>query len=122
MPRYKYLANRFLTIMENLVMGTHLSECHTGYRAYSRELLQTVPFLRNSNDFVFDTQMIFQAHSFGFQFGEVPVTTVYSNEASSISFWSSMKYGLQTLSVAASYLFHRLGIYRADIFEPAHRN
>jgi glycosyltransferase involved in cell wall biosynthesis len=122
MPRYKYLANRFLTTIENLVMGTQLSECHTGYRAYSRELLQTVPFLRNSNDFVFDTQMIFQAQSFGFRFGEVPVRTIYSNEASSISFGSSMKYGLQTLSIAARYLFHRLGLYRADIFEPAHRN
>lgn len=121
MPRYKYYSNRFLTAIENLVMGTKLSECHTGYRAYSRELLLTVPFLRNSNDFVFDTEMIFQAHLFGFRFAEVPVSTRYFNEASSISFQGSVKYGLQTLGVAARYLLHRLGLRHADVFEPAHR-
>ncbi len=121
MPRYKYYSNRFLTAIENLVMGTKLSECHTGYRAYSRELLLTVPFLRNSNDFVFDTEMIFQAHLFGFRFAEVPVSTRYFNEASSISFHGSVKYGLQTLGVAARYLLHRLGLRHTDVFEPAHR-
>ena len=121
MPRYKYLSNRFLTGVENLVMGTNLSECHTGYRAYSRKLLLTVPFLRNSNDFVFDTEMIFQAHRFGFRFAEVPVSTRYFNEASSISFRGSLKYGLQTLGVAARYLIHRLGLRRIDVFEPARR-
>lgn len=121
MPRYKYISNRFLTAVENLVMGTKLSECHTGYRAYSRELLTTVPFLRNSNDFVFDTEMIFQAQRFGFRFAEVPVSTRYFNEASSISFRGSLKYGLQTLWVAARYLVHRLGLRRVDVFEPARR-
>ena len=111
-----------LKTVENLAMGTNLSECHTGYRAYSRELLQTVPFLRNSNDFVFDTQMIFQAHNFGYRFAEVPVNTSYSNKASSISFGGSVKYGLQTLVVAARYLLHRLGIPNSEIFEPAHRD
>jgi hypothetical protein len=110
MPRYKYLSNRFLTTIENLVMGTRLTECHTGYRAYSRQLLETVPFLRNSNDFVFDTQMIFQANHFKFRFYEVPVSTRYFAEASSISFWASVRYGLSTLSVALHYLLHRLGI------------
>ena len=104
MPRYKYVSNRFLTGVENLVMGTNLSECHTGYRAYSRELLLTVPFLRNSNNFVFDTEMIFQAEHFGFRFAEVPVSTRYFNEASSISFWASMQYGLSTLAVGMRYL------------------
>ena len=121
MPRYKYLSNRFLTSIENLVMGLNLSECHSGYRAYSRRLLLTVPFLRNSNDFVFDTEMIFQAHRFGFRFAEVPVSTRYFNEASSISLGGSLKYGLQTLGVAFRYLVHRLGLRRIAVFEPAHR-
>lgn len=121
MPRYKYLANRFLTSVENMVMGTKLSECHTGYRAYSRRLLETVPFLRNSNNFVFDTEMIFQAHYFGFEFAEVPVTTRYFNEASSISFWASMQYGLNTIWVAVRYLLHRLKLWKFDVFRKPHR-
>ena len=122
MPRYKYLANRFLTSVENLVMGTNLSECHTGYRAYSRELLETVPFLRNSNNFVFDTEMIFQTHHFGFRFAEVPVSTRYFNEASSISFFSSMQYGLSTLWVAGRYLLHRTKLWQFDIFRRPRRD
>ncbi len=122
MPKYKYLANRFLTAAENFVMGTDLSECHTGYRAYSRELLETVPFLRNGNDFVFDTEMIFQANHFGFTFAQVPVTTKYFNEASSISFTASSVYGLKTLWVAGRYLLHRMKIWRFDLFKPTHRN
>lgn len=121
MPRYKYISNRFLTFMENLAMGTNLSECHTGYRAYSRKFLETAPFLRNSNNFVFDTQMIFQAKHFGFKFAEVPVSTKYFNEASSISFVASTVYGLQTLWIAFRYLLHRLGLWSNDIFKPAKR-
>lgn len=121
MPRYKYLANRFLTFVENFVMGTKLSECHTGYRAYSRELLETVPFLRNSNNFVFDTEMIFQSHYFGFDFAEVPVSTRYFNEASSISLMASIQYGLNTLWVAGRYLLHRTKLWKFDIFRQAHR-
>lgn len=116
MPRYKYVANRFLTAVENLVMGTRLSECHTGYRAYSRRLLETVPFLRNSNNFVFDTEMIFQARHFNFEFAEVPVSTKYFNEASSISFVDSTRYGLTTLWVAMRYLLHRSKIWRFGLF------
>jgi len=121
MPRYKYMANRFLTTLENLVMGTQLTECHTGYRAYSRALLETVPFLRNSNNFVFDTEMIFQSHHFGFRFAEVAVSTRYFNEASSISFWSSMQYGLSTLWVAGRYLLHRLRLWQFDVFRKPNR-
>jgi glycosyltransferase involved in cell wall biosynthesis len=121
MPRYKYLANRFLTAAENLVMGTSLSECHTGYRAYSRELLETVPFLRNSNDFVFDTQMIFQANHFGFRFAQVPVSTKYFDEASSLGFWGSVVYGLRTLWVAVRYLFHHLGLWQYGPLKPPQR-
>ncbi len=121
MPRYKYVSNRFLTATENLVMGTDLSECHTGYRAYSRQLLLTVPFLRNSNNFVFDTEMIFQAQHFGFRFAEVPVSTRYFNEASSISFWASIQYGLGTLGVATRYLLHRSGLRHYDVFRSPRR-
>ncbi|MCA9962794.1 MAG: glycosyltransferase family 2 protein [Anaerolineales bacterium] len=121
MPRYKYVSNRFLTAVENLVMGTHLSECHTGYRAYSRRLLETVPFLRNSNNFVFDTEMIFQSHHFGFTFAEVPVSTKYFNEASSISFTASTVYGLSTLWVAGRYLLHRLKLWQFDVFKAPRR-
>jgi hypothetical protein len=121
MPRYKYLANRFLTTAENLVMGTNLSECHTGYRAYSRGLLEEVPFLRNSNNFVFDTEMIFQAQHFGFRFAEVPVETKYFNEASSISFLASTQYGLSTLWVALRYMLHRSGLWKFDVFRDPRR-
>jgi len=115
MPRYKLISNRFLTYVENLVMGTNLSECHTGYRAYSRKFLESVPFLRNNNGFVFDTQMIFQARYFNFKFVEVPVSTVYSDDASSISLTASIIYGLGTLWVATRYLLHRIGLIRYGI-------
>lgn len=116
MPLYKIIANRFLSTVENLVLGTRLSEFHTGYRAYHRRVLETVPFLRNSNDFVFDTQMIFQVIAFGFRIAEVPVSTRYFDEASSISFGRSVVYGLSTLGVALKYLLHRLGIVRDRLF------
>lgn len=116
MPTYKYLANRFLTTVENWVLGTNLAEMHTGYRAYSRELLETLPFLRNSNDFVFDTQFIFQAVHYGFALVEVPVTTKYFDEASSITFRASVKYGLQTLLTAARYFLHRAHLWPSPIF------
>ncbi len=116
MPRYKYLANRFLTGVENLVMGTHLSELHTGYRAYSRKVLEHVPFLRNSNDFAFDTEMIFQVSHFGFRITEVPVSTRYFNEASSITFRASVTYGLKTLYTAFRYMLHKSKLWPYRIF------
>lgn len=116
MPQYKYLANRFLTTAENLVLGTHLSELHTGYRAYSRQVLQAVPFLRNSNDFAFDTEMIFQVAHFGFRISEVPVSTRYFNEASSITFSASVIYGLKTLFTAFRYLLHKSKIWPNRLF------
>jgi glycosyltransferase involved in cell wall biosynthesis len=117
MPRYKYLANRFLTIVENAVLGTRLSELHTGYRAFSRRLLESVPFLRNSSDFAFDTEMIFQAVHFGFRTAEVPVTTRYFNDASSITFGGSLVYGLKTLTIALRYLLHRVGLVPCHLFK-----
>jgi glycosyltransferase involved in cell wall biosynthesis len=115
MPMYKFLANRFLTTIENLVLGQSLSEYHTGYRAYRRRVLETVPYLRNSNDFVFDTEFLFEAAFFGFRIKEVPVHTRYFPAASSITFGASMKYGLSTLGVALRYLGHRLG-WRSRLF------
>ena len=90
---------------------------HTGYRAYSKDVLQSVPFLRNSNDFAFDTEMIFQAAHFGFRLAEVPVSTRYINEASSITFWASVTYGLKTLYTALRYLLHRTGLWRYKLFQ-----
>jgi hypothetical protein len=116
MPIWKYVSNRFLTTCENLVFGTHLSEAHTGFRAYSRRLLQTIPFLINSDDFVFDSEVIAQAVAFGFRIREVPVATRYFPEASSVNFRRSVVYGLATLNVARRYLFHKLGLRRSKQF------
>jgi glycosyltransferase involved in cell wall biosynthesis len=116
MPRYKFLANRGLTRVENLMLGTDLSELHTGYRAYSRELLLTVPFLRNSIDFVFDSEMVMQAVHFGFRIAEVPANTRYFPEASSASAGQSVVYGLKTLVTAARLLLHRSGLWRSKKF------
>ncbi|MEQ9112860.1 MAG: glycosyltransferase family 2 protein [Miltoncostaeaceae bacterium] len=110
MPLYKYLANRALTRFENRVLGTELSEMHSGYRAYSRELLLTVPFLRNNLGFSFDSEMIMQSVHFGFRIAEVPVPTKYFAEASSISLKASTVYGLRTLAVAGRLILHRTGV------------
>ena len=110
MPWWKRAANRFLTGYENRVLGLGLSEYHTGYRAYSRRFLSTVPFLRNANDFVFDTQILTQAASFGFTVAEVPVTTKYFDDASSVNFRVSLVYGLKTVWTVNRYVLHRLGL------------
>ena len=113
MPWWKMLGNRFLTGVENRVLGLHLSEYHTGYRAYSRRFLEAIPFLENSNDFVFDTQVLIQAATFGFKIGEVPAIGKYHEDASSISFQTSTVYGLQTLAMLARYIVHRAGFQSA---------
>ena len=110
MPLWKRIANRFLTTLENLAMGQRFSECHTGYRAYSRRFLETVPFLRNSNGFVFDTEVIFQAVHFGLPVVEVPVASRYFEDASSVGFSQGVVYGLGTLATAARFLLHRAGV------------
>lgn len=109
MPWWKRLGNRFLTTAENRVLGLHLSEYHTGYRAYSRRFLEAIPFLENSNDFVFDTQVLVQAATFGFRIGEVPAIGRYHADASSTSLWASTVYGLETLAALARYVIHRAG-------------
>ena len=116
MPVYKYVSNRFLTIVENLVLGQRLSECHTGFRAYSRRMLETIPFLLNSDNFVFDTEVIAQAVAFGFRIAEVPVPTRYFEEASSVDFKRSVIYGLSTLWVMIKYLLSKLGLMHQPQF------
>jgi glycosyltransferase involved in cell wall biosynthesis len=116
MPLYKYIFNRLLTAFQNIFLGVKLSEYHTGFRAFSRELLQTLPLLENSDDFVFDNQMIAQAVMFGFQIGEISCPTKYFPEASSINFRRSVKYGLGVLATTGSFVLHKLGIRRAPRF------
>lgn len=110
MPLYKYFANRFLTILENIVLGLNLSEYHTGFRAFSRRALQTVPFQRFSNDFVFDQEILIAAVSAGFKISEIPVSVRYFPEASSINFTRSVRYGLMTLLTLLKYLLRPCGI------------
>ena len=116
MPRWKYAANRGLTVVENRIMGTTLTEAHTGYRAYSRKLLLTVPFLRNALDFSFDTELIMQAVHFGFRIEEVPAVCRYYEDASSVGFRSGVVYGVKTLVVGARLTLHRSGIWRSPKF------
>jgi hypothetical protein len=109
MPWWKRFGNRFLTVAENRILGLRLTEYHTGYRAYSRRFLETIPFLENSDDFVFDTQVLVQAAAFGFTIGEVPAIGRYHEDASSVSFRTSTVYGLKTLAALSTYVAHRMG-------------
>lgn len=118
MPRYKIIANRVLTTIENYILGTHFSELHTGYRAYSRHFLETIPFLRNSNDFVFDSQVIAQSVVFGMRVTEVPVQTKYFEDASSTTLRQSLVYGTKTLGVMMRYRLHTSARLKAAIFLP----
>jgi glycosyltransferase involved in cell wall biosynthesis len=117
MPVYKYLSNRFLTLVENLAFRKRLSEYHTGFRAYSRRFLETVPFLLNSDRFVFDSEILAQAVAFDFEITEIAVPTRYFDEASSVGLKDGIVYGLQTLSVVCRYLLNSLGILESDQFQ-----
>ncbi len=118
MPRYKYAANRFLTATQNLLAGAKLSEYHTGYRAFTREVLEALPLLENSDDFVFDNQMLAQILYQGFRIGEISCPAAYFKEASSINFSSSLKYGFGVLGVSVQLLLQRLGLANYAIFDP----
>jgi glycosyltransferase involved in cell wall biosynthesis len=118
MPVYKFVANRFLTAIENRVLGTDFSELHTGYRAYSQDLLKGVPFLRNSLDFSFDSEMLFQAVHFGYRIVEVPAPTKYFDDASSISVGPATVYALKTLWGAFRLVLHRSRLWRSRKFVP----
>jgi len=121
MPFYKYVANRTLTAFQNLFLGVKLSEYHTGFRAFSKELLEALPLLENSDDFVFDNQMIAQAVMFGFKIGEISCPTKYFEDASSINFKRSVKYGLGVLATTIGFVANRTRIVRLPYLSPRGR-
>jgi hypothetical protein len=129
MPVWKFVSNRFLTVVENAAFNLSLSEYHTGFRAYSRRLLETLPFLLNSDNFVFDQEIMAQAVCWRFRVAEVPVPTRYFPEASSVDFAKSVEYGLDVLKLVARYELHRLHLVHnrqftarlEDVLAPRHR-
>jgi hypothetical protein len=118
MPLYKYISNRALTLAENLIINQKLSEYHTGYRAYSAEVLRSIPLLENSDDFVFDNQMLLQTLYFGYKLGEVSCPTKYFDDASSISFRRSVTYGMGVMKTAVDYFLNKSGFKKSPIFDP----
>jgi glycosyltransferase involved in cell wall biosynthesis len=116
MPIYKYISNRFLTIIENLILGQNVGDFHSGFRVYNRNVLETIPYTNNSNDFVFDTEFLAQCVYHGFRIGDVPIPTRYFDEASSINFKRSLKYGFQTILVMLKYLIQKTGLFKFKIF------
>jgi glycosyltransferase involved in cell wall biosynthesis len=118
MPRLKYLANRALTLVENVLTGQNLGEWHSGFRAYRRQVLETIPFTENSDDFVFDSQVLVQAVHFGFKIGDLPVPVRYFDEMSSISIPASARYALQTFAVFGEWYANKLGLRRTPRFQP----
>ncbi len=117
MPKWKYVANRGLTTCENIALGQNLGDFHSGFRAYHRDVLETIPFERNSDDFVFDSQFLAQAVHFGFKLGDIPVPVRYFDEASSINFGRSVTYGLRTVQVLWQFWLHRMGVWRSPLFQ-----
>jgi len=118
MPLYKYISNRILTITENIVLGQNLGDFHSGFRAYSRKVLQSIPYHNNSDDFVFDSEFLAQAAYFDFRIGDIPVPCRYFPEASSITFCRSLKYGCQTLEVLVKYLLQKINLMKFKLFTP----
>ena len=116
MPRYKYISNRFLTLFENIMISQKLSEYHTGYRAWNRAVLEVLPLRNNSDDFVFDNQMLVQCVYFGFRVGEISCPTKYFPEASSINFRRSVVYGLGVLRTSIQYRLQRMGLINSPLF------
>lgn len=116
MPMYKYIANRFLTLFENILIGQKLSEYHTGYRAFSAEVIRSIDFSHNSDDFVFDNEMISQIFMNGYEIGEVTCPTKYFEEASSINLTRSMKYGRGVLRVSLMHRFHKWGLIKSKLY------
>jgi glycosyltransferase involved in cell wall biosynthesis len=116
MPRYKYISNRFLTLFENIMISQKLSEYHTGYRAWSRTVLEMLPLQNNSDDFVFDNQMLAQCVYFGFRIGEISCPTKYFPEASSINFKRSVVYGIGVLKTSIQYRLQRMGLINSPLF------
>ncbi len=121
MPAYKYIANRFLTLVENIALGVKLSEYHTGFRAFTREVLETLPLNENSDDFVFDSEMLVQTVYFGFRIGELSCPTRYFKEASSINFRRSVKYGFGVLGSIMKFIAGRWGLKESRILKKGGR-
>lgn len=117
MPIYKYVANRMLTFFQNLLSNYKLSEYHTGYRAYNRQVLETIPFAANSDNFIFDNQVLSQIIYAGFQIGEISCPAKYFEEASSINLTNSMEYGLGVLKISVLHFLARTGIYKSRIYK-----
>ncbi|MDQ3141550.1 MAG: glycosyltransferase family 2 protein [Bacteroidota bacterium] len=117
MPLYKYLFNRFLTLGQNIIFRTKLSEYHTGYRAYSKEVLNSIAFEKNSNDFIFDNEILSQIIHKKYGIAEITCPTKYFKEASSINMWRSTIYGLGVMRVSLFYIIQRLGIYTSEIYK-----
>jgi glycosyltransferase involved in cell wall biosynthesis len=116
MPLYKYISNRVLTIIENIVLGQNLGDFHSGFRVYKRGVLESIDYRSNSDDFIFDTEFLAQAVFHKYRIGDIPVPTRYSPESSSISFKRSMKYGIQTLLVMLKYILEKAGIHHFGVF------
>jgi glycosyltransferase involved in cell wall biosynthesis len=121
MPLYKYISNRLLTIVENFITGQNLSEWHTGYRAYARKVLETIPYHTNSDHFVFDSQFLLQAAYFGFRIGDFPVPCRYMSEASSIKLAASVAYGLGTLKTLFQFVLQKSRVMNSGLFQPQKR-
>lgn len=116
MPFYKYISNRFLTAVENIILGQNLGDFHSGFRVYKRQVIERINYAHNSNDFVFDTEFLVQAIYQGFCIGDTPIPARYFPEASSINFKRSLKYGLQSLLVMAKYILQKSGLFRFNMF------
>jgi glycosyltransferase involved in cell wall biosynthesis len=117
MPVYKYISNRFLTALENVILGSKLSEFHTGYRAFSKEMLEALPLNNNSDDFVFDNEMLAQIIYFGYRVGEVSCPTMYFKDASSINFARSVVYALGVLRTASMFRLQKIGLIHSKLFD-----
>jgi glycosyltransferase involved in cell wall biosynthesis len=116
MPLYKYIANRFLTLAENILIGQKLSEYHTGYRAFSKEVLEKISYNKNNDDFIFDNEMLSQIFMAGYEIAEITCPTKYFEEASSINFSRSMKYGLGVLRVSVRHFLHKSGLLKSSLY------
>ena len=117
MPVYKYISNRFLTFMQNLIMGKKLSEYHTGFRAYSRTVLENINYMTNSDDFIFDNQVLAQIFYAGYDIGEITCPTKYDDQSSSIKFFRSIKYGLGVLKTSFQYFLHKNSLFKFKLFK-----
>lgn len=122
MPLYKYISNRFLTLIENFILGQNLGDFHSGFRAYKSEVLEKINYYENSNDFVFDSEFLAQAVFYEYRIGDIPIPARYSSDSSSINFRRSLKYGIQTIGVLVKYFLQKMGMFHFRLFEaPARR-